>query len=957
MNDLQEQFLRLRIASSSEREQLLREAEPQRRALLVRMLEADQSEVAGSLREMQSQRLEVVPIAFPEGLPDRYQRTHAPPRVGGMGVVHKVWDRQLERHVALKVAHPQLLEDPVYEALFLREPLMPSRLQHPGIIPIYDQSSTGDGTPYYTMRFVSDRTLADLIDRGDERFTSIDALLRVCDAIAFAHSRGIVHRDLKPSNVSIDSFGSVTILDWGIAIAFEDHDDVRTSAMLSDVQREAALRLETRSYAPASGIIDPSGDLYSLGVILAQIVLEERSPDVALERLASDAAADLDPTSVRLLELCRMATSEASEARRDHFRDVSAFAGAVRRWQIPEIAVLRIEVESAGRLTPKAALERLDDIQGRMGGLETRGDAYTELDDAIRALRVRFRSALGRRRLLVAAGVLLPLVIGSALWIRNAERRREASEARNAQIRRLQDAPLVRRLLSDAETLWPAAVDAPARMEAWIDTARGVLDRRRAHEQALAEYVRKTSPPVGTATVPDDVAWMRADLEDLDAYARRPGTNDFRGGIPLRQRLVREQLEAAMTQVREEGVPVRPSAPVEFMVLSELVAGLRAIGDPGGLLDRMTARRAALPDDPIADLDSAVWDSVSEQLRTKDARSFVGFRPHPLLVPLGADPHSGLQEFFVRGTGSIPQRGADRSLVRERDFGVVLVLVPAGHFVRGSISDYETLAGTQPAPGDERPLGIISVSPFYLSKYELTQAQWGRMTEGGRPSHERAGRFRPGFPEGSDRSTIDIDDPVESVSWTLATKVLRRFGLRLPSEAEWEYAAWGGQCTPDLSHGASQPALRAFLESRYKLAPGFWRYLKPGDDPARYANFADAFFARNSPHDMEVADRYDDGHHFHAWVGAFEPNDYGLHDMHGNVREWCRDVHDTIYYHYSRLVNPPGSTANFDAPERVTKGGSWIDLPRELQISDRMGSHRDRPNRYVGVRPAMSLRE
>jgi formylglycine-generating enzyme required for sulfatase activity len=394
-------------------------------------------------------------------------------------------------------------------------------------------------------------------------------------------------------------------------------------------------------------------------------------------------------------------------------------------------------------------------------------------------------------------------------------------------------------------------------------------------------------------------------------------------------------------------------APVAFSVLQQLTAGLAAIGDERGLLERMRLRRTA-----AGDLDAssaAAWQRVLGALGEEREVRYAGVVPNPRLVPLGRDPRSGLEEFLVRGTGSRPKRGPDGSLIRARDFGVVVVLLPAGTFVRGSISGYETRAGPQPPPKDEGPLSVVSVRPMYLSKYELTQAQWERMTEGDRPSHERAGRPRPGHGATPGRGTISQDDPVGQISWTRSRDILGRFGLRLPTEAEWEHAAWGGTCAPTLPRDADQAALQAFLEARFRSPPGFWRYVQPGDDAAAYANFADATFAKAAPHDLELATDFDDGHHFHAWVGAFKPNDYGLHDMHGNVNEWVRDILDGVYYEYSRRFDPPGSGAEYEPVERVYKGGSWGDLPRNLQISDRRGGHPEVGRRTVGVRPAMSL--
>jgi serine/threonine protein kinase len=126
---------------------------------------------------------------------------------GGMGVVYRARDTQLERTVALKVieAGPQ------------DEPRTLARLEHPGLVPVYDSGTLPDGRAYYAMRLVEGKRLDEFL--RDER--SLAARLRVfekiCEAAAFAHDRGIVHCDLKPQNIMTGAFGEVFVMDWGIA--------------------------------------------------------------------------------------------------------------------------------------------------------------------------------------------------------------------------------------------------------------------------------------------------------------------------------------------------------------------------------------------------------------------------------------------------------------------------------------------------------------------------------------------------------------------------------------------------------------------------------------------------------------------------------------------------------------------------------------------------------------------
>jgi serine/threonine protein kinase len=127
--------------------------------------------------------------------------------LGGMGTVYRARDTRLDRVVALKVIDT----GPIDEARTL------ARLEHPGIVPVYDTGVLPDGRTYYAMRLVTGQRL-DEYARGEP---SLPARLRVfgkiCEAVAFAHDRGVVHCDLKPANIMTGAFGEVFVMDWGIA--------------------------------------------------------------------------------------------------------------------------------------------------------------------------------------------------------------------------------------------------------------------------------------------------------------------------------------------------------------------------------------------------------------------------------------------------------------------------------------------------------------------------------------------------------------------------------------------------------------------------------------------------------------------------------------------------------------------------------------------------------------------
>src|SRR5262245_33866047 len=129
---------------------------------------------------------------------------------GGMGVVYRARDTKLRRDLAVKVLKA---DSPPLRRRFHEEVQIAGQLQHPGVAPIHDVGRLPDGRPYFTMKLVRGRTLADLLrERCDPahdlpRFLGIYE--QVCQTVAYAHSKGVIHRDLKPGNVMVGAFGEV----------------------------------------------------------------------------------------------------------------------------------------------------------------------------------------------------------------------------------------------------------------------------------------------------------------------------------------------------------------------------------------------------------------------------------------------------------------------------------------------------------------------------------------------------------------------------------------------------------------------------------------------------------------------------------------------------------------------------------------------------------------------------
>src|SRR5580700_5565174 len=152
---------------------------------------------------------------------------------GGMGVVYRAHDEQLERDVALKVLPPGTLSNDASRRQFRKEALALAKLSHPNIETVYE-FDTQDGIDFLVMEYVPGNTLAERLAAGALQEKEVVALgMQIAAAMEEAHSRGIVHRDLKPRNIALTARGQAKVLDFGLAKWLHADDEV-TANITSD---------------------------------------------------------------------------------------------------------------------------------------------------------------------------------------------------------------------------------------------------------------------------------------------------------------------------------------------------------------------------------------------------------------------------------------------------------------------------------------------------------------------------------------------------------------------------------------------------------------------------------------------------------------------------------------------------------------------------------------------------
>jgi len=318
------------------------------------------------------------------------------------------------------------------------------------------------------------------------------------------------------------------------------------------------------------------------------------------------------------------------------------------------------------------------------------------------------------------------------------------------------------------------------------------------------------------------------------------------------------------------------------------------------------------------------WEEAIASIRDPDrCPRYAGLvvTPQLGLLPIGRDAQSGLWEFAHLQTGEPAERGADGRLVIREETGLVFVLIPGGTFLMGAQNKAPTGRNYDPqAQGYESPVHEATLSPFFLSKYEMTQGQWLRMT-GRNPSD-----IGPGFQDEED--IVDLTHPVEHVSWTDCVKSLKTFELDLPTEAQWEYGCRGGTDTPWWT-GRDRESLRGKV------------------------NLADQAAARQDVEWPEVREwpDLDDGWAGHAPVGTYAANSFGLHEISGNVYEWCGDNFGP--YSPESVKDPRASTNEGDV--RVYRGGCFSRAAPNARSATRNDNVPDARSLDLGLRPARRL--
>ncbi|MEZ5964540.1 MAG: bifunctional serine/threonine-protein kinase/formylglycine-generating enzyme family protein [Planctomycetota bacterium] len=812
---------------------------------------------------------------------------------GGMGVVYRARAEGSTECCAVKIIRPEQVCGEDGRRRLRREVAAASALQHPGIVRVIDVG-IDDELPWFAMDLVSGAALSELIavareDGGDAVATRLhaelahapdgsrlrpwhrlvlEALAQVLDALQHAHDQGVLHRDVKPSNVLVDVTGRAVLIDFGLAHVAAATTITRTGDTLGSLPYMAPELLRSSGEASVASDIYAVGATlhHALGLQLPFVGANAEGVRHGILHSAPRPLIDLDPgLPAAVAHICGQAMSPEPVRR---YRSAATFA---------------------------------EDLRSVLAGRVPRARAAT--------LELRLRRWLRRhplRAVSLAAGFAFAAVLPTSLyWVQSIELRKTT---------RLSDLHAVGELCTAEQSLWPARPEVVTKadgMDAWLAEADELLGRRARHEADLAA-VRARGRRMTEAELAADPSWQRlqAKVRELRTNMVDATTNRTAGWEDWLEELKEHEAPLLRRMEVAEGVAFQLASDERLARnLGTLVLGLE---DLSVLRDRVLGRKARVEELRRASLDdcAAAWretlEAIADVVRNPRYR---GLRMEPQfgLVPLGKDPQSGLFEFAHLASGKVPVRGGGGRFTIGEDDSIVLVLLPGGRVRVGADLDPGGPHYDPNAHAEDTPSVEVRLDPFFIGKFEVTQAQWVRQRGhnnclikiGSRLSQERP---------------VTGAHPVDAARWLEARRITAQWGLTLPSGAQWEYAARAGTAGARWC-GEELDALNGA------------------------ENLADVALVRIpawAPPDEEGPFQPADGWPTHAPVGRFRPNPFGLFDVLGNVMEFTIDA---ARPYLQGLRDGDGCTGNFDAG--TARGAAFNWPPSGCQVSRRISAESD----------------
>ncbi len=810
---------------------------------------------------------------------------------GGMGVVYKAHQASMDRVVALKVLPERLAKDKQFVSRFFREARVAARLDHPNIVRGIDVGSSGSDY-FFVMEYVEGEDVGNVLEKRGKlpEREALEIVVQVARALQHAQEHNMIHRDIKPDNVLLTPDGTAKLLDLGLARS--------TSGELTRMT-VTGTAMGTPHYispeqARGESDIDIRTDIYSLGVSLYHILVgtppfdgetvaviitktlteipptvHEVVPEVSeatsrvVEKMMSKEKGSRHTTPAEVIEDIEMILSGEEPTR-------VLGAGGAAAPVVSSVATQPPPAPSA----PSGTTPTTTPDSGRMRMMSDADIAKLRADTAAELARA---SGGGKLVPLLVAFVAIIVIGAVATPFVLKELRREPAQTPG----------------TTTTTPGTPAEDAEATIVAARERARL---RRLEKEVDDDDLWTKTKATADRMAADGNHTGALAALDVFIASAKTTKFNaqvtEIRGGLEKKRydamRVRREAERAARDAERAKIAAATSASAAEKAARLVKLAGLaekggdfedalKLLSEAEGLGADVASKMAGVRRGKARATAVAAAKELMARKAWKDAAASLG----AILAEYPGDEEA--TALLATAKGNI---GPAPTLALDLDGGVTLdlIYVKPGRFRMGSAEGW----------GDEKPVHEVVISKgFYIGKCEVTQAQFKKVT-------------------GMNRSTFKGDThPVEEVSWGDADDFCKRVGervgkiVRLPTEAEWEYAARAG-------------------------AAGNYCFGNDEADLARYG-----WYVRNS------------GKRTHP-VGTKEPNAWGIHDMHGNVWEWIGDWYNKNYYTTTPRDDPPGPER--PTGKRVLRGGCMDNKADGCTATERSSSRPTSRDNDAGFR-------
>jgi formylglycine-generating enzyme required for sulfatase activity/serine/threonine protein kinase len=923
-----------------------------------------------------------MPGPAPQPLPAQFGRYRIIRRLGqgGMGSVYLAEDTQLRRRVALKVPDFGVSDGPEARRRFLHEARAAATLDHAYLCPVYDVGEV-DGRLYLTMAFIEGPSLAAAIGAAGWPPRKVAALVgKLALAMQEAHAKGVIHRDLKPANVMIKSTGQgrvPVIVDFGVARR-DDPEEVRLTRRGQIMGTLGYMAPEqVRSDLKAIG---PACDIYALGVILYEL-LTGRLPfsgtglavvGQILTQIPLPPATFRPGLDPRIAAICLKAMAKEVG---DRYASMSELAAALTDYLRSAAAVpaaLRPTSDQPPQATANSALvdELLDHLAGGPAAPPIRAPepvatpaplpgrhrprspwivAAAALGVALLCLVILYvTTSKGRIKIVVDGPKAVVKVDGEEVGIKGLGApitlRASAKQITNSIGMKLVLIPSGDFLMGSPDSDKDALDDEKPQHRVQVTPSfyLGATEVTQGQYRAVTgqspSYFKGSDDlPVGNVSWSDALAFCeelskreqgqlgdaryRLPTEAEWEYACRAGstTRFCFGDDPVH--LIEFAWYRANSDKRTH--PVGQKQPNAWG-LYDMHGNAWEWCQDGYDRNDFGRSPGAGPRGPLQTADrvrrGGCWydppqlERSAFRLRGAPGERTDGQGLRVARVP--SEPSRRNRDTVSREKAPEstpkPGTGADLTVLPKpiiNSIGMKLALIPAGEFLMGAPDSQRN------AQNDEKPQHRVRITrPFYLGVTEVTHGQYRAVT-GADPS----------FFKGSDDLPVEQVSSFEAIRFCNALSEkegLKRFykygpwgasgndGYRLPTAAEWEYAC------------------RARSTTRFSF----------GDDAPRLSEFAWWFCEKT-------------GNTTHP-VGRLPPNALGLHDMHGNVLEWCQDWYDADYYRQSPGDDPAGPPAG---TARVSRGGGWHSGPQHCRSGSRVPYPAGSQDMVVGFRVARFL--